>query len=381
MLGRKSYRIAHLSLFTRKTDLRVNWRSRESTVDYFNYLESMKNFTIRERQIRSIGIPLLSVFFMFLYSSDKLVSVPGVVTSYLVSFSFVFLLWEGNYAIVKAMRHWFPHNEQTAKRFMIQIPLTIVYTIGGSLAVMYGFELVGISVCEPGRYLISAIVNLIPTLFVSSVYEGAYFFEEWKKNFQRSEVLAKENIRSQFEALKSQLDPHFLFNSMNTLAALIKPDNADAQKYLEQLSDVYRYVLLSQQKETVALQEELEFVQSYIFLNKTRYRDNLIVESDIPDENLNQRVAPLSLQILVENALKHNVISKDKPLTLRISVDRYGYVMVENNVQKKNILETEKSTKTGLQNIVSRYALLTPSPVEINQSTDLFSVRIPLIAS
>ncbi|MEO0334084.1 MAG: histidine kinase, partial [Bacteroidota bacterium] len=240
---------------------------------------------------------------------------------------------------------------------------------------------VGHTVCEEGEHWSMAISNLIPTAIVVSIYEGAYFFGEWVKNLKRAETLAKENIRSQFEALKSQLDPHFLFNSMNTLAALIEPDNTDAQKYLEQLSDVYRYVLLSRQKETVSLEEELDFVQSYIFLNKTRYRDNLIVENDIPQESLNRRVAPLSLQILVENALKHNVISKDKPLTLRITVDRYGYVVVENNVQKKNILEMEKSTKTGLQNVVNRYALLTPNPVEINQSAELFSVRIPLITS
>ncbi|MEM9673995.1 MAG: histidine kinase [Bacteroidota bacterium] len=341
----------------------------------------MKNFTVNERLIRLIGIPLSSVFFMFLYSYDRLVSVPAVIISYLISFTFVFLLWEGNRAIVMYMRRWFPHNEQTAKRFMIQIPITVAFTIVISLLIFYGFGSVGIVLCESGEQMLSAAANLIPTLFVTSIYEGAYFFEEWKKNFQRSEALAKENIRSQFEALKSQLDPHFLFNSMNTLAALIEPDNTNAQKYLEQLSDVYRYVLLSRQKETVSLEEELEFVQSYIFLNKTRYRDNLIVENDIPEESLSRRVAPLSLQILVENALKHNVISKDKPLTLRIAVDRHGYVVVENNVQKKNILEMEKSTKTGLQNIINRYALLTPSPVEINQSADLFSVRIPLITS
>lgn len=342
----------------------------------------MKILFPTERRLRLIGIPLVSIAFMFIYQDKPFNSPSVILEEFLISFVFTLTLWEGNRAIVMNMRRWYPHNRQTAKRLMLQVPIAVLFTLGSSLLIYFLFELLGIVICDsPDEKFIGAFINLAPTLFVLSIYEGSYFFEEWKQNFQRSEALAKENIRSQFEALKSQLDPHFLFNSMNTLAALIEPDNTDAQKYLEQLSDVYRYVLLSRQKETVSLEEELEFVQSYIFLNKTRYRDNLIVENDIPIESFNRRVAPLSLQILVENALKHNVISKDKPLTLRIAVDRHGYVVVENNVQKKNILEMEKSTKTGLQNIINRYALLTPSPVEINQSADLFSVRIPLITS
>nr|WKN39778.1 histidine kinase [Tunicatimonas sp. TK19036] len=341
----------------------------------------MKSIVLNERIIRIIGIPLVGLFFMLLYSYDELTSLWITLREFAISLTFTFVLWEGNRAIVYNFRKWYPHNEQTPRRLLIQTPISIVFTIAVSFLLDFLFRQLEVVLCEPGETLIFSITNLIPTVIIISIYEGAYFFEEWKKNFQRSEALAKENIRSQFEALKSQLDPHFLFNSLNTLAALIDPENDDAQKYLEQLADVYRYVLLSRQKETVLLREELEFVQSYIYLNKTRYRDNLLVQNDIPEESLERRVAPLSLQILVENALKHNIISKDKPLTLSITVDRHGYVVVENNVQKKNILEMEKSTKTGLENIVNRYALLTPLPVEINQSAELFSVRIPLIVS
>lgn len=334
-----------------------------------------------ERIIRLIGVPVISFISLAIYYDGQAGDLADMSISFLVSFTFTLSLWEGNRAIVMGLRRAYPHSEQTARRLFIEVISCVAFTVAATYAIDIMFGWVGHTVCEEGEHWAMAISNLIPTAIVVSIYEGAYFFSEWVKNLKRAETLAKENIRSQFEALKSQLDPHFLFNSMNTLAALIEPDNTDAQKYLEQLSDVYRYVLLSRQKETVSLEEELDFVQSYIFLNKTRYRDNLIVENDIPEESLNRRVAPLSLQILVENALKHNVISKDKPLTLRITVDRHGYVVVENNVQKKNILEMEKSTKTGLQNIVNRYALLTPNPVEINQSAELFSVRIPLITS
>ncbi|WKN41017.1 sensor histidine kinase [Tunicatimonas pelagia] len=341
----------------------------------------MKYFFSSERNVRLVGVPLVALISMAVYYDGQANDLTNISIRFLVSLAFTFSLWEGNRAIIMGLRRVYPHSEQTARRLFIEVIGCVVFTVVATFAIDALFGLVGHTVCETGEHWFMVFSNLIPTAIVVSIYEGAYFFSEWVKNLKQAETLAKENIRSQFEVLKSQLDPHFLFNSMNTLAALIEPDNTDAQKYLEQLSDVYRYVLLSRQKETVSLAEELEFVQSYIFLNKTRYRNNLIVENDIPEESLKRQVAPLSLQILVENALKHNVISKDKPLTLRITVDRYGYVVVENNVQKKNILEMEKSTKTGLQNIINRYALLTPSPVEINQSAELFSVRIPLIAS
>lgn len=334
--------------------------------------------TMNDKRARIISIPLMSIFFMFVYGYNELVSVATVIQAFAVSFAFTFSLWEGNRAIVIYMRKAYPHNEQTPKRLFIQTLISIIFTFVATIAISYAFSLLPNFACTHDEMLLMAFLNLAPTFFVISIYEGTYFFLEWKKNIQRSEALAKENIRSQFEALKNQLDPHFLFNSLNTLAALIDDNNAPAQKYLEQLSDVYRYVLLSKQQETVTLREELTFVEAYIYLNKTRYRDNLIVENHIPENALSQKVAPLSIQILVENALKHNVISKDKPLTLRLSVDIYGFITVENNVQKKNILE--KSTKTGLQNIINRYALLTSEKIEIIQNADIFSVRIPPIA-
>ncbi len=340
----------------------------------------MKAPFINERRLRLIGIPLVSVVFMFLYNDDPLDSPAVVVQEFLISFTFTFTLWEGNRAIVMNMRRWYPQNEQTARRLMLQIPIAILFTAATSLFIYELFGWFGVVICDSmSQKIVSAAVNLIPTLLILSIYESAYFFEEWKQNFQRSEALAKENIRSQFEALKSQLDPHFLFNSLNTLAALIDDENEPAQIYLEQLSDVYRYVLVSQQKETVPLHEELAFVDAYVSLNKMRFRDNLIVLNELPEEAMLRPVPPLSIQILVENAIKHNVVSRDKPLTLRLSMDAPGYITVENNVQKKNILE--KSTKTGLQNMINRYALLTSEKVEVLQTADVFSVKVPPLAS
>lgn len=339
----------------------------------------MKILLTNERRLRQIGIPVVSLLFMAIYHDGNIYNLSTLFLSFIISFTFTLALWEGNRTIVMLLRRQYPRSQQTARRLVEQMVLCILFTLLATIIINWFYTSLGISVCESGEFLVFMVSNLVPMVIVVSVYEGAYFFDNWVENLKHSEALAQENIRSQFEALKNQLDPHFLFNSMNTLAALIEEDNEPAQKYLEELSDVYRYVLVSKQKETVPLQEELTFVESYIYLNKTRYRDNLIVDNRIPETALQQSVPPLSLQILVENAIKHNVISKEKPLVLRLSQDAHGYITVENNIQKKNVLE--KSTKTGLQNMINRYALLTDREVEILQSADFFSVKIPPLSS
>jgi LytS/YehU family sensor histidine kinase len=220
-------------------------------------------------------------------------------------------------------------------------------------------------------------IGLIPTIIVTLIYESVFFFESWKANVKKTETLARENVQSQLDTLKNQLDPHFLFNSLNTLASLIDDENKSAQEYLDRLSDVYRYVLISKDKNTVTVEEEMQFLDAYIYLNKVRFRENLQIEKQVSKQAYHQQVAPLSLQMLIENAIKHNIISKDKPLKIKISEDSEGYLQIENNIQEKKTFE--KSTKVGLQNIINRYQLLTDKQVEIVKNTDFFKVRIPLL--
>jgi LytS/YehU family sensor histidine kinase len=220
------------------------------------------------------------------------------------------------------------------------------------------------------------LIGLVPVVFVTLVYESVYFYKNWEQNVKKSETLARANVQNQLEGLKRQLDPHFLFNSLNTLAALIDDKNEPAQKYLSLLADVYRYVLVSREKDTVTLEEEMAFLDAYLYLNKTRFRDNLQVETQLAETCMQKQVAPMSLQMLVENAIKHNVVSKDKPLTISIHGDDEG-LLVSNNIQEKQILES--STKVGLQNIVQRYSLLTHTPVNIWKEDNYFKVKLPFI--
>ena len=178
------------------------------------------------------------------------------------------------------------------------------------------------------------------------------------------------------EGLKSQVNPHFLFNSLNTLIYII-PENTDrAIQFVQKLSKVYRYILEIRDKKLIPLEEELDFLHSYIFLLKERFGDNLEVNLSIPSDILVQQVVPLSLQILFENAIKHNIISDKHPLKIEVFF-KDEKLVVQNNLQLKK--QAMPSTKVGLQNIKNRYAFFTDEKVDINDDGPYFKVTLPLI--
>lgn len=336
-------------------------------------------YIIKDQKARMIGIPLISIIIGLIIHKEAFFPIfnLGEALHWLSTcFLNTLLLWEGNRYIFIQSRKILPKYNQTAKRLLYQTVICLAYTFIVSSFVDYGYCYMILGKEEPPLF-ISFKIGLIPTVFVTLIYESVYFFESWKENVKKTESLARENIQSQLETLKNQLDPHFLFNSLNTLASLIDDENKPAQEYLDRLSDVYRYVLVNKDKNTVTLEEEMQFLDAYIYLNKVRFRDNLQVEKQISAQTYHQQVAPLSLQMLIENAIKHNAVSKDKPLKITISEDNEGYLQIENNIQERKTFE--KSTKVGLQNIINRYQLLSDRQVEIIKNTDFFRVRIPLL--
>jgi sensor histidine kinase YesM len=189
-----------------------------------------------------------------------------------------------------------------------------------------------------------------------------------------NEQLIAENIRNRYEALKNQIDPHFLFNSLNTLNGLIGFDNDRAHKYVEKLSSVFRYTI--QNKEITTLQDEMDFTNSYAYLIKIRYGDNFNIETDISEQYLSYSIMPISVQLLIENAIKHNVISAKYPLTVRIYTTESDILVVENNIRAKI---SSTASGIGLANLSERYKLLFHKEVAISNMDNIFRVEIPLI--
>jgi len=214
-------------------------------------------------------------------------------------------------------------------------------------------------------------------LIISSlVTNSVLFFKKWKDAAVEQERLKHEHTVLQYEALKSQVNPHFLFNSLNALIHLIHSDPVKAEAYVKKLSYVYRYVLDQKDKETVALKKELQAVEDYVFLLRIKYGDSLKVNmpSKFPD---GARIIPLSLQMLFENVVKHNVIARHKPVVISLKLTD-NYLMVRNNINPKK--DKEHSTSIGLENIATRYRFLCNKPVIINDEGDWFEVSIPLLS-
>lgn len=321
-----------------------------------------------------IGIPVVSFLMPLLFFKGTLAyGLPAYLPGWGVSLMYTIAYWIPIRSIFILMRRQFPDFSQIRLRIIATIALvTITFFVMS--------ELVGLFHNHKKATVTNFDYNVASftiVALVSVIYESVFLYDRWKKTIVEAEQLKRENIQSQLEGLKNQVNPHFLFNSLNTLAYII-PENADrAVQFVQKLSKVYRYILEIRDRQLISLAEELEFFQSYEFLVLERFGENLYIEVEIPEKLRKLQIVPLSLQMLLENAIKHNVISAEKPLTIKVSHDGDQFLTVFNNLQPK-ILETP-STKIGLQNIKNRYAFFSSSEVIVESTQTYFKVALPLL--
>ncbi|MEY4904889.1 MAG: hypothetical protein RLZZ292_2704 [Bacteroidota bacterium] len=218
--------------------------------------------------------------------------------------------------------------------------------------------------------------NITMHTAIATIYESIRNFSLWETTEMEKELLEKEHLNSQLEGLKSQVNPHFLFNSLNTLVHLIPEDTQRSVNFVQQMAKVYRYFLDTVSEKTVPLKQEMDFVKSYTFLLKERFGENLHITIDDKNACSDCQIVPFSLQLLLENCIKHNVISKDKPLNINILINQKA-LTVKNNIQPKN--QNQESTGVGLKNIENRYALLSTEKVVVTKTVDFFEVILPLL--
>ncbi len=226
------------------------------------------------------------------------------------------------------------------------------------------------------KILLSFILTWILSCLVTSSCCIIYLVRRQQLVLIENEQLQAENIRNQYEVLKNQLNPHMLFNSLNTLRSLVRENQDKAQDYIQELSRVLRYTLQSNESQSVSLREEMEFASAYIFLLKMRFENNLQFDIQIAKSFEDYRLPPMAVQVLIENAVKHNEISDRKPLTIHIVTNNEGYLSVSNDIQPKRTAAS--GTGIGLVNLAKRYRLLFKQDIQITEDKE-FSVCIPLI--
>ena len=220
---------------------------------------------------------------------------------------------------------------------------------------------------------VAAIAFLMGIIAVSATRD---FFKNWKASILETEYYKQEKLKSDYKVLQNQVNPHFLFNSLNVLISEIKYNPDTAVEFTRKLSKVYRYVLQSKNHDLILLKDEVEFIKSYIFLHKVRIGEALQFSINIFENDLQKQIPPLTLQILVENAIKHNVANEENKLTLSIAMADNNTLQVKNNLNIKTGVE---STNTGLANIKKRYDLLKLGEIQVIQTKDEFIVNIPLL--
>ena len=218
--------------------------------------------------------------------------------------------------------------------------------------------------------LISLFFHLLNAIF--------FFFQEYKSHWAEVEALRKSSTQAQLQLMRSQINPHFLFNNLNVLSGMVIRDNPDANRFIEEFSKVYRYVLSSQDKELVDLRSELDFIQPYLFLLGKRFDAGLKVSIDVSAESKRLYVIPIALQMLIENAIKHNIVSPSKPLHIQIHANGNQSLVVRNNLQLRQA--EEPSTQIGLKNIRHRYELISGRDVIIRRTEQSFEVELPLLS-
>jgi sensor histidine kinase YesM len=291
----------------------------------------------------------------------------------------VFLVWELDRFLEKYLEYFERITRNKLHPLIIFFLLSLINVV---VIAAIGTLVIALLLHEPAEELafhfkVSLGFVFRINLFLNSINAIVYFMDQLKKSQLETEQLKKQNLEAQFEALRSQINPHFLFNSLNVLSALVYKDPTASAEFIQQLSKVYRYLLYYQEKKVVVLAEELHFLDAYVYLLKIRFKDNLEIIIKVPKHYHQYYIAPASLQLLIENAIKHNIVSAKHPLIIRIIVKEDKYLIVENNLQEK--INKEHSTSVGLKNISRRYKFISNEQVIVLRNETKFSVQIPII--
>jgi two-component system, LytTR family, sensor kinase len=299
--------------------------------------------------------------------------------SFPISIIEIFVFWYFHIIVMHWYRIMMPELRQTLLRLCL---LTITHMVMSSLTFLVlfigydAFHFLGYKF-DPETFKSSVWMAICLTLIATTTWEAEYFLKKWKESLSEKEQFQQLAIQHEFDALKNQVNPHFLFNCFNTLSSLISEDPRRAEKFLDELSKVYRYLLRNNEDGLSTVQNELKFIESYYTLLKTRHGDAIELQLEVDKRYDPYLIPSLSLQLLVENAVKHNVVSKQQPLVIDIFAMVGNKLAVNNNLQPKAI--KAPSNKVGLENIRHKFELLNQPGFQVMEDSRNFTVVLPLI--
>jgi len=300
----------------------------------------------------------------------------GFIYSYIVTAT----LFYGSAAIIHILNQVLPWKGNVQKRIFLEIIFILSFSSTAQGLILYLLDGTPLLFIKTGLEFKDYVENILfsnaITIIVVILMEGIYFFRNWRETILATERLMKENAESQLANLRSQLDPHFLFNSLNVLTGLIRQDPKKAETFVEDFARVYRHMLEVNNRMVVPLEEELDFAKQYLRLQQIRFKEGLQVYWNLEAMHADSYLPPLSLQELISNAIKHNVVHESQPLVLDIEVGS-KFLEVRNTYNLRS--DQRESTGLGLENIRERYRLLQQKEPEFSQKNGLYIARLALL--
>jgi len=298
--------------------------------------------------------------------------------SFLYTIGIAFVVWQGNRYLHFSLRSYFDWYNKPVKKIFAVLLTIFFYTIPAAVLMLVGwYRLFANGKTDWTVVFTSTLIILICVIFITHVYETVFLVKEFESEKVQRAQIEKAKAEAELEALKNQVDPHFIFNSLNTLSHLIEVKPDKAKLFNDHLADVFRYILHNKSRDLVLLSEEIEFIENYFSLLKIRFENavqlKINVKKELTEETL---VPPISLQVLIENAVKHNEFSDNDPLLVIIDSNKTELI-VYNKIHKKALRKT--SSKIGLQNLNDRYLLTTKRSIEIKAGEERFTVILPLL--
>jgi two-component system, LytTR family, sensor kinase len=335
-----------------------------------------------DRVMMLFALPVLSFIIPIVFFGCRINRYPFFSwDKYFTTLFITLLLWVGNRYILVWSRTRYPLFKETRRRLFVQSVLMLIFTVAGNNLLGFLTDDIFFKDGSGGHFRTDTLINtnaaaLFCTIMIIAIYESIYSMNQLRQSVEEKEMLKRESLYAQLDALKTQVNPHFLFNNLNTLCSIIPENPGQAVDFVQQLSKVYRHILEVKDEQSICLKEELDVLQAYGFLLKTRFGNNLTINIRVAEEKLQKKIAPLSLQLLMENAIKHNIVSANRPLKIEVYTLN-GNIIVSNNLQVKK--QVNESTRSGLDNIRNRYRLLSDQLVEVKESQADFTVSIPLL--
>lgn len=290
-----------------------------------------------------------------------------------------FFIWYADVLLTRFIHDTFLSYRDTLKRIAALVIKQLLIVTFFVTLIMGGLKIMQVDGFVPGseKFWLSLSIGVAITLIAMVIWEGDFIFKQWKESLVEKEKYAQLSLQSEFDTLKSQVNPHFLFNCFNTLSSLITEDKQKAEVFLNELSKVYRYLLRNNEDGMSTLKNEIGFIESYFRLLKTRHGAAVDFQVETDKRYSNYLLPSLSLQMLVENAVKHNALSKNKPLTIEIFTATGNKLVVNNNIQPRS--QKAPSGKVGLTNIRSKYELIKVPGFQVMEDGKYFTVVLPLI--